>query len=614
MSPSPSSPRRSPVGTDVRAGAAFTLVEMLIAVGAVALISVGLARLFASTGETVRVGRRISTLNEAAATLERQIRKDVASMTREGFLVIRHKNIEGTAPTTGAQPAGVLLSEDDTGAASRIRRADEILFFAAGRFTSMREPQYPTRQAVGNAARIYYGHGVRDRRLEDSSATGYLLNGDPIIDLDPDTLANWPELGQTGANEFASNWALLRHVTVLARPAMTEAVPPADAPTYASNPAQWRDSLVQVDLQPSAASIFRLDPLNGTDDIVGGGYRSSANANVRLPLPGQWARDGFGPVYPRFASGAVDVASVDLSLVRNRVLSLPERVLLKNPAAVAETFDPIEVIRSASPAQPNSTAHLMKMLMASALPSAPAEIDGPPNPTQASDSEPEQRMLWAPVPADFTGLVDGNARWPDNEPWRRQDQVMLTSTPIVVGCTEFIVEWSFGEVSPVNAGGGSTRNTGQLIWHGLPRWDDSNGNGRLDSFETAFAGPYRNQTRNTGGGWDGALGPDQHLVITSTGFARPAPASLIHWPTSVAFDTEFGLTGSALPSELTPLYSFFGYVDPTYSNSPYNPAQPTTLPWPWPRLLRFTVTLVDPSDPLAEQTYQFVVELPSQQQ
>lgn len=599
----------TPAALRSRAGSGFTLVEMLIAVGAVALISVGLARLFASTGDTVRVGRRISTLNEAASTLERQIRKDVASMTREGFLVIRHKNIDGTAPNSG-----VLLSEDDTGANARNRRADELVFFAAGKFTSMREPVYPTRQAVGNAARIYYGHGVRDRRLEDPTAAGYLLDSDPIVDLDPDTLNNWPELGQAGLNEYASTWALLRHVTVLARPALTDATPPADAPAFASTSTQWRDSVSQIGLQPAAVSIFRLDPLNGTDDILGGGYRTSSNPAVQIALPGQWARSGFAPVYSRFASGVVDVASVDLSFIRNRVLSLPNRVLLKTPGSAAERFEATEIEFALSAANQNESAHLSKMLMASALPSAPVEIDGPPSPTQnPTGSDPEQRMLWAPVPADFTGLVANSTtqRWPANEPWRRQDQIMLTSTPIVVGCTEFIVEWSFGDVSPVNAGSQTTRNTGQLIWHGLSRWEDTDGNGRMDPYETASAGPYRNQNRNTGGGWDGALGRDRYTLITESGFTRDIPAALIHWPTNVAFDSG---AGTALTSPLTPLYSFFGYIDPTYRNDPFDAANPTTLQWPWPRLLRFTVTLVDPSDPLAEQTYQFVVELPTEKQ
>ena len=49
----------------------FTLVEVLIAVGAVSLIAIGLARVFSATGETVRAGRRLSNLNEYASLIER---------------------------------------------------------------------------------------------------------------------------------------------------------------------------------------------------------------------------------------------------------------------------------------------------------------------------------------------------------------------------------------------------------------------------------------------------------------------------------------------------------------------------------------------------------------
>jgi hypothetical protein len=82
-------------------------------------------------------------------------------------------------------------------------------------------------------------------------------------------------------------------------------------------------------------------------------------------------------------------------------------------------------------------------------------------------------------------------------------------------------------------------------------------------------------------------------------------------------------------------YSYFGYVDPTYSldlnepnvlrsellvdvnrNGRYDADQgdvirsPENLPWPWPTMLRITVTLADPADPRIEQTFQFILRLP----
>ena len=37
---------------------------------------------------------------------------------------------------------------------------------------------------------------------------------------------------------------------------------------------------------------------------------------------------------------------------------------------------------------------------------------------------------------------------------------------------------------------------------------------------------------------------------------------------------------------------------------------PATIPWAWPKLLRITISLVDPTDPLREQTFQFIIEVP----
>ncbi|MEO0631809.1 MAG: hypothetical protein AAFY46_13960, partial [Planctomycetota bacterium] len=50
---------------------AFTLTEALVAVVAIAIISVGLAAIFASVGDTVQSGRRISAIIQYAASIER---------------------------------------------------------------------------------------------------------------------------------------------------------------------------------------------------------------------------------------------------------------------------------------------------------------------------------------------------------------------------------------------------------------------------------------------------------------------------------------------------------------------------------------------------------------
>src|SRR4051812_14607301 len=74
----------------------FTLMEIVVAVGAVAIVAVGLASIFDSVGKTVTGGRRLSVLNSYSSLIESQFRRDFEAMTRDGFLVIRQQWTDGT--------------------------------------------------------------------------------------------------------------------------------------------------------------------------------------------------------------------------------------------------------------------------------------------------------------------------------------------------------------------------------------------------------------------------------------------------------------------------------------------------------------------------------------
>jgi hypothetical protein len=580
---------------------------MLIAVGAVGLIAVGLAKLFSSTGEVVKLGRRTSTMNELAATLENQIRRDVAAMATqgEGFLVIRNKLLIADPltinPDTG-EPFGVPFSPDDRNPDPRPRRIDEIVFFTHGNYTSAREPQYPGRAPAGSAARIYYGHGMK----RDSYGTPR-LDADPIWSNNP----AWPAgLGRPGPNQYPANWTLLRQVTVLARPQPTQWQLPAGAPSYltANN---WKDSSVQIALQPAAASIFRFDPLHLTNpDIQGWGYvkpvappTNLKTTPDRLPTPpaSDIARTNdaniSGNPWPSTASGIVDVASMDLSLIRARVVGLAPGEGLRSaaytpypyPQAIASHNAAGVSLLDQDPAK--NIAHAQKMLMASALPGNDPWLFGAGNMARpdmpiTSNAPDEQRMIYAPQPPDFTGnLTNTGTPWPADEPYRQQDQAMLSASNLAVGCTEFIVEWSFGDVYPATVGSinAPAGLAGQIIWHGLNRTVPG----------SAPVAPYR-----AGSDYSSGNVPDGLLLGSF-------PAGVIHWPANIpATGTPPWANNTWNPEE--PVYSFFGYQDPSY-------AGPGTRDWPWPKLLRFTIGLTDPSDPTFEQVVQFVVEVPSSQ-
>ena len=48
----------------------------------------------------------------------------------------------------------------------------------------------------------------------------------------------------------------------------------------------------------------------------------------------------------------------------------------------------------------------------------------------------------------------------------------------------------------------------------------------------------------------------------------------------------------------------------TTSTEKADPREPGTVPWPWPKMVRITISIADPSEPMREQTFQFVVEIP----
>ncbi|MCA9299609.1 MAG: type II secretion system protein, partial [Phycisphaerales bacterium] len=116
----------------------FTLVEMLVAIGAVSIIAVGLAAIFGSVGETISTGRRVSRLNSITAAIERTMREDFRRIRRDGFLVIRNQYAGTRAGDTA--PDAPLWEEDPTPGA---RRADEIMFFASGDFATARQSIHP---------------------------------------------------------------------------------------------------------------------------------------------------------------------------------------------------------------------------------------------------------------------------------------------------------------------------------------------------------------------------------------------------------------------------------------------------------------------------------------
>jgi hypothetical protein len=193
---------------------------------------------------------------------------------------------------------------------------------------------------------------------------------------------------------------------------------------------------------------------------------------------------------------------------------------------------------------------------------------------------------------------------------------MLSSSNFLPRCTEFIVEWSFGKTYPSDPADISyvAGRAGEIIWHGMARWADGTPTNVADP--EAVAEPY---TWDPNGGGN-RLYRHRLRYRQVDGDVQDAPRYII---AQNIHGQQVGIPYLPLVGE--PVASYFGYVDPSFNPdqdappgvtapdrkliSP-NDAASATLPWAWPRLVRVTLGLADPSDPTIEQRFQFVFEMP----
>jgi type II secretory pathway pseudopilin PulG len=510
----------------------FSVIELVVVIGAIAIITVGVAQIFQSVGETVAGGRRVSGFTQAAARLESQLRQDISQMTRDGFLVIRHQSSQPVylAP-------GVDVNSD------RQRRIDELMFFATGQFTTSR-PQVrplnqPERVATSSHARIYYGHGSRDFIDESDYATPEVSAGSITNRSDDsESLLGLPG----GPNEFASDWTLLRQATLLVEPQYNPDVSDPNA----------QDSEYQIAYQPAAGHIVKALAFRG--DLTPAATPQLTLFSVGEPAPDE---------RPALGSGIVDIATTSLEEIRaivNDVGVHPRDILSgDNTPLTAPTGSPALLDGSYD----ETDLPFMHAWMRDALPAYSGSLmgDGPAI---------LERVRTELVPPDF---IDSAAAITANDTGlfsiELGNQVSLTAGAILPRCTEFIVEWSFGQVRQSGPG------AGQLIWYGGSTATDFN--------------PY------TGTNTGSALNDYQLNFVRVDGIIdqHPVEQRLIHDAESLNNPNELG--------------SFFGFTDPTFQPTANDPA---TIPWAWPRLLRVTASFADDTDPTREETFQFVFEVP----
>ncbi|MFZ4575291.1 MAG: type IV pilus modification PilV family protein [Phycisphaerales bacterium] len=624
MSPAPTAQIHAPSRAS-RPG--FTILEITVSLAALLIISLGLVAILSAVGKTVTGGRKASRLNAAAQLIENAIRRDVSQISPQGFLVIRQQLVDNPVP----------LSADDVTA--RARRIDEVLFFRNGTFASKRTPLNPDAAPVtGRTARIYLGHG--QRRPEDLTANSLYLRPLPSDRmLDPNM--GLGEQASSNPNRYASSWNLLRHVLVLAKPRDVESNSYSPTPIFDVDPAtttgrtRMADSRFQVGLQPAAPSIFR-----------------SVNFTLPEPDAADVMFDSMINQSPAMSSGLVDIAATDLLEIRSMVYGYAQRDqtsgqvlpadLIDNdfpplPATsyFANPFTPGEPVRRTRPTQPDPI-DVIHNWMDNAF---PAESDPTvAAPYLAQGERPGSRMRAESSTINLLSIIQNDATQAADQ--RNQsadivDQRMLQSSNLLVGCTEFIVDWSFGEYD----------SRGRLKWYGLARGaGDTNGDGTIDGLDLVISRPYgtfdpldppltSDRTEklfkvpvpvtdpDADKDDDGDIDRNDDQDRTFRSYQHPVTPRLIYGVDPFDDGTDTVLTSHF--GEIDPTYTFDSAVD-AMRQTPRNSAPnqdgagnradniPTKdqLPWAWPKMLRFTISITDPEVPNYESTFQFVVTIP----
>lgn len=700
---------RKPDTHIARHRAGFTLLEILVAVAAVAIIATGLAAIFDSVGKTVTSGRRVSRINQYGRLLEQQLRHDFTRMSRDGFLSIRQQFADAngdndfTFPNSATTPGdAVALYEDqpivNTDRPSdqwRLRRVDEIIFFERGDAKSSRVALGQTgwEQPTSKESMIYYGHGMRmkpDADEVDSNARPYVnpkVNETNTIGRNSTNATSKHLLGyreqvtqpdeESNPNVYASKWILLRKQTVLVPPKVTSSTLNG-AFEFTGADDQVKDRDCQVGGQPAAPSVFRsLNRLYtpNFDNTIVNSYAPLDSYLWYVPgAAGNYVTNTGGPL---LSSGIVDIATTSLAEIKAIVMGYAHtdpnspgappfariagdftlgsgrsNTSINNPGGVfvpsTQAFGNFSgglPYRGPTPGDwitPDSRPDIanwealdyMHDWMDNAFPTR-ASVHGDPSnyPTESDAFEPDfeysndERGVRIRCEEFAPALLNKLAPTPGagfpaarHAFYEQADLVALAASNLVVGCSEFAVDWTFG---------GTTANPGEVVWYG-PQTP-------CGFYE--YQSPCGNPSINSAIYVTGDSSSNNPNDRKSSRSAYPYTERLI-----------YGYRPNAYWNPGTDTYplsvsSFFGYIDPTYSmdvnrNGRIEPGEispdpqvwddlngdgsvdpgemasnpsPASRRWIWPTMIRVRVTIADPVDPSIESTFEYVFDVPDNQ-
>ena len=555
----------SRLSRSARRAAAFTLTELLIAVGVLVVVVVAVAQIFGAASKVSAVAEANADLLQTAAAIEQQIRADFANLPENGFLVLQQVEVNrfGNAQTLDPALGAVEM------------RADQIAFFTRGVRTTQQFTGYDQLQPLGAIvssrwlpqsaiARIYYGHGVQTPTLREGyGALSYGGSNAPLV----------PWKG--GAVE-TQRW--------------TDGTPqPGAQPRVtAAKPSQW--------------PLARIATLMGSDGFGSRSFADGSNVNATqtlftragglnvFPAPLTIAGVGGAPFDSLWMSSRVDICKWQMDDL------FSQTAYQYNNAGGANLLPYIPPVPADILRGPSTRLRMLQTLSPWAIRATQQ------NPADASN----------PVTNHFVGYprVEKAAIGPS-----RSEQ-MLAAPVLAANCSNFKIEWTWddgvGRSLSLNSGAAlnGDEQIGMYVRPGVARpWfglDDGLPGSNVAPASSARIFPIVNNfdTTNNPADWGGLGRPlanadnaADHVYCAVEGPRNPTTGNVI-WTTSTTQDSRrvyqavFGLNQDD-PGATSPSEAYRG---------PYTPL---------PSALRITLRLHDTLGRIeGGREYQFIVELP----
>lgn len=545
----------SAMNTRPASSRAFTLTELVVAVGSAALLTAAVGVLFRSVGDLSSAGTSAAKLDSAARIIERRLRDDFASLSElavdETFFAIRFREVgdinrNGRVDAATDERAIYLTPADrdadvnaqvdpyDTSGQFPSRavttRLDEMIFLARGSYLSAQLGQRPVEAAH---ARISWGHGLRPLRDPDftgdaDTATGaivpprrqYVPDGDfgtragETFDFAPGTGVEQAGLRSSGRNEHAANFPLTRHQLLLyGGNAPSNHFDPtmiSDAPA-----SPWRAS------QPIGDRLFApyISDVQTFDRF--GEWTFSYNDMPDLGDRPKADREGIAePMW--IQSGRVDIAMQDLADVRRWLEGELPRPTQNDPINYAGAYgagpfnDPLASLGNPDAGVPASGAFDARPLW--------SRFTSPPNDgaallnlvaAQSAIAGVFSRILVDDEPPIVGRRFDPTQTDPNEFRESPSALAMDTHALIAANCSRFEIAWTDGSyVNTANGDGLDVNNdgvidyrNGDLVWFDISPIVDRTGAvlrrntladwlGSSDAQFVRFANPLYNRDAN----------------------------------------------------------------------------------------------------------------------